>query len=69
MANQSGRTIWTYEPDDDVKSLMKKAITSKVGRAAMKNDKHAARGMRSKILNSALREHLARFLGKREASV
>jgi uncharacterized protein (DUF4415 family) len=61
------RNIWTYEPPDDVKSLMRKAINSRVDRKALKKNRHAARGMRTKILNAALRKYLAKLSGKREA--
>jgi hypothetical protein len=47
---------------------MGKAINSRVGRKALKKNKHAARGVRTKILNDALRKHLAKFFGKREVA-
>lgn len=57
---------WTFEPDDDVRSLISKATTAAVGK---KNaDKKAARGLRTKFINEAIRlTYAPKFGGKREA--
>ena len=54
------RETWTIEPDDDVKSLMDKAITRKVGKGG------SSRGLRTRIIEEALRAQLANLRGKRE---
>jgi len=57
------RETWTIEPDEDVKSLVSKEIA----RIAGKN-KARHRGLRTKIINEALRKVLASLSGKREAA-
>lgn len=58
MAN---RITWTVEPAPDVASLMAKRITQMAG-------KHGnQRGLRTRILNEALRNQLSYLTGKREA--
>lgn len=59
----SKRTTWTFEPDGDVKSLMKKAINAVCGRDGHK------RGKRTKLINEALRIHFSRHRGKREGDL
>lgn len=55
------RRTWTIEPDSDVKSLMSKEITRRVGKNGDK------RGKRTEILHEAVRNYLAHLNGKREA--
>ena len=55
------RITWTVEPDEDVESLVGKRITEIVG------VKGNPRGLRSKIVNEAVRNHLAYLAGKRES--
>lgn len=54
------RITWTVEPDADVTSLVDKRITEMAGKRGSK------RGLRTRIVNEALRNHLAYLLGKRE---
>lgn len=55
------RETWTIEPDDDVKSLVSKEITRRAGR-----NKKNQRGVRTRIINDAIRNLLASLSGKRE---
>jgi len=57
------RVTWTIEPAEDVKSLVGKAINALAGREGRK------RGLRTKLINEAVRSHLACFRGKREDDV
>lgn len=57
------RETWTIEPDEDVKSLVSKEITRRAGK-----DKRNHRGVRTRILNDAIRSYLASLAGKREAA-
>lgn len=54
------RITWTVEPDADVASLLDKRMTQIVGKRGNK------RGLRTKIINEAVRNHLAYLSGKRE---
>ena len=56
------RTTWTFQPEDDVKSLVGKAVAK---RTALKSGK-GRRGLRTKLFNEALRAYLAPLGGKRE---
>jgi hypothetical protein len=58
----SKRITWTFEPDEDVRSLVSKAMNQLAGR---KGDK---RGMRTKIICEAVRQHLTNLRGKREVN-
>lgn len=62
MSPNRKRKTWTFEPDADVKSLMAKALNAEVGRRGRK------RGLRSRILNDAVRAALAHLAGKREGA-
>lgn len=57
------RVTWTIEPAGDVKSLVSKAINAVAGRKGQK------RGLRTKLINEAVRSHLAHLRGKREGDV
>jgi len=57
-----GSRTWTFEPDADVRSLMAKAINRKAGRAGKK------RGLRSRLINKAIRLQCAALVGKREGN-
>ena len=61
-----GRESWTVRPEADVASLMKKAINRLVRRAMRQGVKLERRGLRSRLLNEALRAQLADLKGKRE---
>ena len=54
------RITWTVEPARDVESLVDKRMTQMVGKNGNK------RGLRTRILNEAVRHHLAYLHGKRE---
>lgn len=54
------RRTWTFEPADDVRSLMARAINSKVGRGGQE------RGLRSRLINKAIRLQCVALAGKRE---
>jgi hypothetical protein len=56
------RITWTLEPDPDVASLVDKRITEMAGKHGNK------RGLRTRIINEALRNALSYLLGKREAA-
>ena len=56
----SKRITWTLEPDRDVESLVDKRITEMVGKHGNK------RGLRTRILNEAVRQQLAYLHSKRE---
>ena len=56
------RTTWTIQPADDVKSLVAKEINRRVGRRGSK------KGVRTQIINEALRKVLFYLNGKREES-
>ena len=57
------RITWTVEPDPDVASLVDKRVTQMAGKRGNK------RGLRTRILNEAVRNHLAYLLGKRERTI
>lgn len=52
------RVTWTFEPDKDVKRAMRTAINQKVGANGRKL------GIRTAILNEAVRKHLTPILQK-----
>ncbi len=54
------RITWTVEPDRDVSSLVDKRITQMAGKHGNK------RGLRTRILNEAVRNQLSYLAGKRE---
>ena len=54
------RVTWTIEPTGDVKSLVRKAMNAIAGRKGRK------RGLRTKLVNEAVRAHFAHLRGKRE---
>ncbi len=56
------RETWTFEPSKEVKSLVKKEMTRRVGCG------RNTRGVRTKILNDALGAFLFALKGKREAT-
>jgi hypothetical protein len=58
------REIWTYQPPKDIKALISSIIGSKVGRKLLKLKPNAARGMRTLLLNEALRA----YFGKKKAA-
>jgi hypothetical protein len=66
MLTGKSRT-WTFEPDPAVRSLIRKAMVRTVGRNNINNPK-ATRGLRSKFINEAIRQHFAGLNGKREAA-
>jgi hypothetical protein len=57
------RITWTVEPAADVVSLVNKRITEMAGKHGNK------RGLRTRIVNEALRNALSYLQGKREAGV
>jgi hypothetical protein len=59
------RAKWSYKPEHDVESLVKKAVN----RLAQKLHQKNKTGLRSQIINEALRAHLAALAGKREGNV
>lgn len=56
------RKTWTFDPDNDVKSLVSKEITRRVGKNGDR------RGKRTEILHEAIRKYLASLNGKRETA-
>ena len=56
------RETWTFEPSEEAKSLLAKAINKRAGRGG------ETRGLRTRILNEAIADFLAAHSGKREAS-
>ena len=54
------RITWTVEPARDVESLLDKRMTQMVGKRGNK------RGLRTRIVNEAVRYYLANLQGKRE---
>ena len=54
------RITWTFEPDADVQSLLAKEMTRLRGRNGKK------RGLRTTLINDALREMFKANRGKRE---
>lgn len=54
------RTTWTFQPEPDVQSLLSKAVNRRVGRTGRKH------GLRTSIINEAIRQYLADLRGKRE---
>jgi hypothetical protein len=57
------RKTWTFDPDNDVKSLVSKEITRRVGKNGDR------RGKRTEIIHEAIRKYLASLNGKREAAI
>ena len=59
---------WTIRPDDDVRSLMSKAINQIMRIAKKKNIPITRRGLRTQLLNEAFRLQNADLIGKREGN-
>jgi hypothetical protein len=55
------RVTWTIEPEADVQSLVSKQLNRLAGRNGRR------RGLRTRILNEAVRAYLAGLQGKRDA--
>ena len=62
----TGRETWTIQPEADVASLMRKAINEAVREAGARGLKAGRRGLRTRLLNEAVRAHYERLRGKRE---
>lgn len=56
------RETWTFEPSEEVRSLVNKEMNRRAGKHGEK------RGLRTKILNDALESFLFSLKGKRELS-
>ena len=56
------RETWTFEPSEEAKSLLAKAINKRAGRGG------ETRGLRTRILNEAIAALLDGYKGKRETS-
>jgi hypothetical protein len=57
---------WTIRPDRDVRSLMSKAINQTLRLARQRGIKLEKRGLRTRLLNEAIRAQYASLRGKRE---
>ena len=62
------RITWTIQPADDVKSLMGKAITRFKREMRKRGETVSDRGIRTLLLNEAVRLQHAKLKGKREAA-
>lgn len=60
------RTTWTFEPSPEAISLVKKAVNKLARRAGPKRKSTEKRGLRTAILNEAIRSYLEKLQGKRE---
>ena len=58
------REIWTLRPASDVNRLMRGEIKKRVPPAVLKRNPNAAWGVRSKLINEALRAFLGPKTGK-----
>jgi hypothetical protein len=63
--NRTKRVIWTFVPTAENQSFLRKAMTRVVGRSATRDQK---KGLKSRLINEALRLQWAHLSGKREAA-
>ena len=60
--------LWAFQPTEANKSLMSKAITRELAKAKKDGVKLKVRGLKTKLINEALRITYGHLSGKREAS-
>lgn len=64
------RTTFTFQPAQDVESLVNKAVNKLKRPKGHRNYQQIdARGLRTLVINEALRKGLTEYLGKREGNL
>lgn len=61
--------VWKFRPSADVKSLLKKAVTAARQKGITARRTGKGDGLRTLIIEEALRTYCAKFNGKREGNL